>query len=573
MATGRILRDMGKKESAGMRKNNKEGSKMSATHDDKKISGKVSEKGAGQAAGLGARSGAGLGADKSAGKASDKAFDESIRSANKATRKPMNGAAPKAANPKGIAAKMQRTASNFLDSARSAATASVKRAGFSPEVPATVSGAVSTKKASGASSASAANTTNSASGTNGRSSTNGASATNTANRASGTNATNKAHKTGAARRANRARRTATTNTSTTASATKSEPTIPAPGTALKGVNLAGWLLLESWVTPELFMGTGTLDAEQLASVLGEEAYNSLITKHRDHFITESDFKRIAARGFDLVRIPLPWYAFGPTGPLPGYHRGCVEYLDKAFEWAEKFGLKILLDIALLPGATLSSNGLTMSLALEKIPYEASIQVLAALARRYARSKAFLGIEPIDSPSIAHRQGLKITEGLAKSRLRSFYRDAYAAVRECAGENPVFVLSDAGEPDGWKSFMRFERYKNVWLDTHLYHFASTDAYQGPAAAQLLVQKSLNQLARAKKSGFPVLVGEWCAALPFADSAMTPEGRIALERIYTSGQLAAFGDCVAWCFQTFKTSGRLSSWDARVALASFEKGMLS
>ena len=33
---------------------------------------------------------------------------------------------------------------------------------------------------------------------------------------------------------------------------------------LHGVNLTGWLTLESWVTPELFAEAGALDEEQLA---------------------------------------------------------------------------------------------------------------------------------------------------------------------------------------------------------------------------------------------------------------------------------------------------------------------
>ena len=55
-------------------------------------------------------------------------------------------------------------------------------------------------------------------------------------------------------------------------------------------------------------------------------------------------------------------------------------------------------------------------------------------------------------------------------------------------------------------------------------------------------------------------------------MTPEGRIALERVYTSEQIGAYEKCPAWFFNTWKTSGKLASWDARVALATFERGMI-
>ena len=62
------------------------------------------------------------------------------------------------------------------------------------------------------------------------------------------------------------------------------------------------------------------------------------------------------------------------------------------------------------------------------------------------------------------------------------------------------------------------------------------------------------------------------LPYADAMMTPEGQIALARVYVSEQLSAFSACPGWFFQTWKTSGRLVGWDARVALATFERRML-
>ena len=42
---------------------------------------------------------------------------------------------------------------------------------------------------------------------------------------------------------------------------------------------------------------------------------------------------------------------------------------------------------------------------------------------------------------------------------------------------------------------------------------------------------------------------------------------------SQQLAAYEDCKAWFFHTWKTATRLSGWDARIALSSFERSLLS
>lgn len=52
---------------------------------------------------------------------------------------------------------------------------------------------------------------------------------------------------------------------------------------------------------------------------------------------------------DAVRIPVPYFIFGDREPFIG----CIEELDKAFNWAEKYGLQILIDLHTAPG---SQNG-------------------------------------------------------------------------------------------------------------------------------------------------------------------------------------------------------------------------
>ena len=71
----------------------------------------------------------------------------------------------------------------------------------------------------------------------------------------------------------------------------------------------------------------------------------------------------------------------------------------------------------------------------------------------------------------------------------------------------------------------------------------------------------------------MVGEWSAAMPMGGSTLTPEGQLALTRVYVSAQIDAFEGAPAWFFRTWKTSWRDPFWDARVALSSFDRDMLS
>lgn len=339
--------------------------------------------------------------------------------------------------------------------------------------------------------------------------------------------------------------------------------------ALHGVNLSGWLVLEPWVTPSLFAGTGAFDEASLANCINTEQLHDLLRYHRSTFIEAEDFKKIASRGYDAVRLQVPWFVFGESGPLPGPLPGCISYVDKAFDWAKDAGLKILIDVAVAPGADPSQPSNFFG---DVATFRSTmVEVVSSLAARYVKSPIFLGIEPIDDVQGRYRKGLTFVDGIPPHSLRNFYREVYDAIREAAGEKPTIVFNDAGIPNEWRAFMAPSRYTNVWLDSHIYHYSDAMNAAGPSGVRKLVEDSIRYLERAQRSGLPVMVGEWSAALPLADAAMTPEGRIALERVYIAGQLSAFAGTAGWFYQTWKTEGRLSSWDARVALSSFEKGM--
>lgn len=120
---------------------------------------------------------------------------------------------------------------------------------------------------------------------------------------------------------------------------------------INGVNLGGWLVLERWMTPGLFRASGEEDEIWLHRSTDPAELERLLRRHRDTYITEDDFRAISAHGLNLVRIPVPFFIFGD---VPG-HPGCVEYLDRAFDWAERAGLKVLIDLHTVPGRRTGST--------------------------------------------------------------------------------------------------------------------------------------------------------------------------------------------------------------------------
>ena len=121
------------------------------------------------------------------------------------------------------------------------------------------------------------------------------------------------------------------------------------GEQINGVNLGNWLVLEKWMKPGIFAASGEADEIWLHRATESAELEALLTRHRDTYITEADFRNIAAHGCNLVRIPVPYFIFGDVSG----HPGCIEYLDRAFDWAERTGLKILIDLHTVPG---SQNG-------------------------------------------------------------------------------------------------------------------------------------------------------------------------------------------------------------------------
>ena len=342
--------------------------------------------------------------------------------------------------------------------------------------------------------------------------------------------------------------------------------------ALHGVNLTGWLTLESWVTPELFAESGALDEESLVLALGEERYREVVRKHREEFMSRDDFVRIASRGFNAVRLPIPWYVYGEEGRDCGPYVGCIEYVDQALDWAEEIGLNVVFALAIDPGAPSEGKVLSRDLADMRLSRDVALDLVFRLSKRYASRMGFYGIEIADDVVVQRRRGLTLTDGVPQHQLRNYYREAYELVRSAAGETPVVIMPDGGFPAGLNKFMAQRHYRNVWVDAHMDHPAKKIDVAGPSGVRKLVDAVKRRLRDVERTGMPVMVGKWSSALPVADASMTPEGRIALERVYTSEQLGAYEKCPAWFFNTWKTSGFLASWDARVALASFERGMI-
>lgn len=157
---------------------------------------------------------------------------------------------------------------------------------------------------------------------------------------------------------------------------------------VKGVNLGNWLVLEKWMSPALFEGTTAEDEYYLPRQLSPEVYEARIKIHRAEYISERDFVTIKRMGMDTVRIPVPYFIFGDREPFIG----CIEELDKAFNWAERYGLKILIDLHTAPESQngFDNGGICGVCKWAQNPDEVEFvhTVLERLAKRYGHRKDY-----------------------------------------------------------------------------------------------------------------------------------------------------------------------------------------
>jgi len=128
-----------------------------------------------------------------------------------------------------------------------------------------------------------------------------------------------------------------------------------------GTNIGGWMVLEPWITPSLFYrfldqpGPEKVGMDQytFCQALGPDEGNAVLREHWDKWITEDHFVQMAARDVEIVRLPLGDWTLKPYGPYVGCTEGAKDKITWLLDTAEKYNIKVLLDVHGVKG---SQNG-------------------------------------------------------------------------------------------------------------------------------------------------------------------------------------------------------------------------
>lgn len=344
---------------------------------------------------------------------------------------------------------------------------------------------------------------------------------------------------------------------------------------VKGVNLGNWLVLEKWMSPGLFAGTTAEDEYYLPSQLSPEVYEARIKTHRSEYITERDFAQIKNIGLNAVRIPVPYFIFGDRPPFIG----CIDELDKAFAWAEKYDIQILVDLHTAPMSQngFDNGGLSGVCKWAQMPEEVDfvLNVLERLSERYGTRKGLLGITPINEPCTERMWRVMdvqnryppVDEDLAAGSapvtmefLQKFYKNAYSRIRKHIADDKYVVFHDAFELKAWKNFLAENDFENVILDTHMYlMLAEMDGCKQTinGYTTYIQEHYAKDIAEVQKY-VNVVCGEWCLFNSFAVGADTKGGQTVLNGMdFSDKEVAMDAETKKHIYEQI-ASAQLAAW---------------
>jgi glucan 1,3-beta-glucosidase len=300
---------------------------------------------------------------------------------------------------------------------------------------------------------------------------------------------------------------------------------------IRGTNLGNWLVLEKWMSPQMFEGCDAEDETWMNRRMDKKVLKARMKEHRDTYVTEKDFAFLETHGINKVRIPVPYFIFGDRAPFIG----CIEYLDKAFDWAEIHNIEILIDLHTVPG---SQNGYdnggicgVCNWHKHSEEVEFALTVLERLAERYAARKGLFGIEVLNEPislpvyltsptfhKYIDKEEAKGSGYVSLRFLKSFYQTAYNRIRKYLPEEKAIVFHDGFRLSSWNKFFRNSAMKNVFLDTHIYIFAMENfiPIHKPWVYAAYIAMEKWRIKKVQKD-VPVIVGEWCISNRYATTA--------------------------------------------------------
>jgi endoglucanase len=213
---------------------------------------------------------------------------------------------------------------------------------------------------------------------------------------------------------------------------------------LRGTNLGNWLEPEGYMFHFEDGAQSPSEIERLSQeLLGPSKADAFWKSWRENYITQADIDRIAAMGFNSVRVPMHWKFFDGDA-AEGFR-----LVDHLVQWAKKDHIYVILDLHCAPGGQTGTNiddsdGYPW-LYLDSNAQKKTIEIWQKIASHYSTEPTVLGYDLLNEP-IPHFPALQ----RYNNDLEPLYKRIATAVR-AVDKNHVLILGGAQWDSNFKVF--------------------------------------------------------------------------------------------------------------------------
>lgn len=217
---------------------------------------------------------------------------------------------------------------------------------------------------------------------------------------------------------------------------------------LRGVGLGNWMLAEGYMWK---FGPGAESPREIEALttrlIGEEGSLEFWRSFRESFITERDIERIAACGFDHVRLPINSRLIQDETGNPreeGYR-----LIDNLISWCRRHAVWVVLDLHGAPGGQTGTNiddspAGQPELFMSPQYRERTIDLWREIAHRYADETVVLGYDLLNEP-LPNEWQYTYAEALP-----ILYQDLTAAIREIDPDH-LIIYEGSHWATNWSMF--------------------------------------------------------------------------------------------------------------------------
>jgi carboxylesterase type B len=259
---------------------------------------------------------------------------------------------------------------------------------------------------------------------------------------------------------------------------------------LRGMGLGGWMLQEGYMLGIKKEGTQHSVRARIADLVGQEETDRFYRLWRENHMTRADVDRLAASGFNSIRLPMHYNLFTlPIEEEPVEGRDTwlpagFEMTDRLLDWCRANRMYLILDLHAAPGGQGKDANISDYDPAKPSLWESgenrrkTVALWRKLAERYANEPWIGGYDILNEPNWTFEDKDKNgREDVSNAPIWDLYKQITRAIRE-VDTNHIIIVEGNGWGNNYNGFpgpwdpnlvMSFHKYWNPNTEEAIGHF--------------------------------------------------------------------------------------------------------